>query len=654
MDPWFQTNSGSRIGNMVCGNGRASEMALGNWVLGNWAYSRMIGCRRFHLVLVGLLVLASGWGRLPAAAAQELAEQVAYRGPLDVVVAEDESWAVTANELSHSLSLIDLARQQVVSESRCAAGPAALVRLPGAELLVSCREAGCVERWRVVADSAGHWELQRVASVTTGFEPLGLAAEATGQRAYVGLLASGEVAEIDLRHNRLTRRLPLGQWPRSLALSPDGRRLAVGLSGESLIAVVDTASGERLYEEPLSGGINFGHMRCSQDGLHVYIPWMIYRSNPITKDNIRRGWVLASRVARLRLDGPAYRQAIALDVPRRAVADPHGLALTPNEHRLAVSSAGTHELLVYRLGDLPFVGAGGPGDLIDERLLRDDDLFYRIELGGRPLGLQAGGDNRTVFVANHTLDALQIVDLEERRLSGTISLGIQPDDPQQQLVHRGRELFHDAGRSLDQWYSCHSCHLDGGSNAKAMDTWNDGTELTAKTVLPLNGVTQTGPWTWHGWQQDLDASIQNSLVSTMQGAAGNAEEVSALRAYLDSLRLPPNPYQAETTPAASAARQRGEKLFLSAAVGCAQCHAGPHFTDGEIHDVGLAGSSDKYQGYNTPSLRGAYSRVRFLHDGRARSLYEVLTKWHDPAEIGGGAELNDQQLDDLIAYLKSL
>ena len=30
---------------------------------------------------------------------------------------------------------------------------------------------------------------------------------------------------------------------------------------------------------------------------------------------------------------------------------------------------------------------------------------------------------------------------------------------------QGEAIFYDARRSLDQWYSCHSCHYDGGSNA---------------------------------------------------------------------------------------------------------------------------------------------------------------------------------------------
>ncbi len=571
-----------------------------------------------------------------------------YRGPVDVVLLEQEKWCVTANELSNSVSLVSLDDLRVAHEVTCGARPAALARLNESELLVSCTNAGTIERFKL-----DNGQLLKVATIHVGFEPLGIAVDQKRQTAFVGLVAVGEIAQLDLTTNQFVRRFPSGKWPRYLTLSPDGSRLVVGLSGEGAVAVHDAQTGEQLYAEPLSGGINLGHLQCSADGEYAYFPWMVYRTNPITENNIQRGWVLASRVARVRLDGPSYREAISLDVPRRAVADPHGIAISPDETRMVVTSSGTHELLVYRLNDLPFVGVGGPGDLIDRRLTQDQDRFYRIELGGRPMAVRAMSDDNRFVVVNHTLDQLQIVDLNERGIAGVVNLGEPPQDAQSQVVHRGMELFYDAGRSLDQWYSCASCHLDGGSNARAMDTWNDGTELTVKTVPSLTHVTETGPWTWHGWQTDLRESIQNSFTDTMQGRPGTDEDVLALQSYLATLAERPSPFlNADGSLTESA--ERGRLLFESDDVGCAQCHSGTRFTDGMVHDVGLGSESDKYDGYNTPSLVGTHRKVRYLHDGRAKSLEQVLTKYHKPEEIGGGTALTDEQLRDLVDYLKSL
>ncbi len=579
------------------------------------------------------------------AAEPNLVSRAMYRGPVDLYLSEDESWAVTVNEISGTVSLTDLSTASVLDEAEVGNKPGGLCHCSSNEFLVSSRFTGEVHRFKV-----RDGRLEQLAKIVVGFEPLGIACHE--DVAYVGLQATGEIAVLDLKKNVLSHRFAVGKWPRYLTISEDGQRLAVGLSGQSEICVVSTETEEVLYEEPLSGGINIGHLEISNDGKQVYFPWMVYRTNPINVRNIQLGWVLASRIARIRMDGPQYREAISLDVPRMAVADPFGIAKTPNEHRLAVTSSGTHELLVYRLRDLPFIGTGGPGDLIDRRLMQDPDLFYRIELTGRPMGMQAASDNETVYIANHLLDAIQVVNLESREVVREIPLGRQPKEAKEKMLHRGMEIFYDAERSLDQWYSCHSCHQDGGSNAKAMDTWNDGTARTTKTVLPLAGVEHTAPWTWHGWQRDLNDSLQKSFVSTMQGKEASKEDLQALRVYLGSLETPPNPFKENQKDADSV--RRGKELFTSSSVGCSDCHSGALFTDGLKHDVGMIRDSDKYDGYNTPSLVGVYRKARWLHDGRAKTLAKVFEKWHRPDEIGGGAELTEQQIADLVAYLKTL
>src|SRR2546423_11011523 len=111
---------------------------------------------------------------------------------------------------------------------------------------------------------------------------------------------------------------------------------------------------------------------------------MAYGTNPTAAGTSRFGWALASRIARVRLDGPARREAMSLDPQGKAIADVDGLALTSDESRLVVSAAGTHELLVYRTDSLPLKDYGGT-DHIDPQLLKDADRFYRIELGHPPM-----------------------------------------------------------------------------------------------------------------------------------------------------------------------------------------------------------------------------------------------------------------------------
>jgi cytochrome c peroxidase len=186
-----------------------------------------------------------------------------------------------------------------------------------------------------------------------------------------------------------------------------------------------------------------------------------------------------------------------------------------------------------------------------------------------------------------------------------------------------------------------------------MDTLNDGRFGNYKVVLSLRNVAHTGPWTWHGWQTDLTAAAKKSLVDTMLGPPPSDEDTKAVVAFMSTIEPPPNPFR---TPAGdlSDAAKRGEEVFNSRKAGCARCHPAPFYTDGKIHEVGTGEKGDVYKGYNPPSLIGAYDRPLFLHDGRAKSFDQLLKGPHNPDLLNGRGPLTDDELADLVAYLKSL
>ncbi|MCC7536193.1 MAG: YncE family protein [Deltaproteobacteria bacterium] len=172
-------------------------------------------------------------------------------------------------------------------------------------------------------------------------------------------------------------------------------------------------------------------------------------------------------------------------------------------------------------------------------------------------------------------------------------------------------------------------------------------------------------------------------------------------------RLPPNPNQ----PLETAAAARGRLLYERAEVGCATCHplpittiaSAPAFSpaglpvrlppvitptlapDGSIADTVTQGFRDTFtvatigsteQGpegmhIGIPQVRGIWDRAdRFYHDGRARSLREALLTPNHPALLpgehgfnerygvidthGGTSQLTPEQVDDLIAFLRTL
>ncbi|MCE9607569.1 MAG: beta-propeller fold lactonase family protein [Planctomycetia bacterium] len=577
------------------------------------------------------------------------------RSPVDLQLTSDERYLVTANQSSNSLSLVDVAAGRVVAEVPCGEHPTSLAMLPGGRrVLVACMYSGTVELYEIAAPlltkPAG---LKQVGTIDVGMHPAGLAVAPGGAKAYVSLSASAQVAELDLKKMELTKKIDVARWPRQMAISADGKRLAVSTSGDQTVSVVDLAAGKLDFQHRTGGGINIGQLEIDKAGKQVYFPWVIYRQFPITQGNIRLGWVLATRIARGLLAKNEYREAISLDVPGLAMSDPHGFAFTPNQEWMVCSAAGTHELLAYRLADQKFMSVGGPGDLGDPKVYRDPEKFFRVPLAGRPMNIRAAKDNKRIFVANYLGNSVQIVDLKKREVAKTISLG-GPAEPS--LARTGHAIFLDARRSLDQWYSCYSCHWEGGPNSTVMDTLNDGSDRTFKTVPSLANVARTAPWTWHGWQKDIHAAMRKSLQDTMLGPEPTDDDVAALVAYFDGVHAPPNPYAAAAAKDTGLATvvERGRAVFEGAKAGCARCHKGDHFTDGQIHDVGLGDAKDVYQGFNTPSLVGVYQRVRLLHDGRAKSLEEVLTGDHDPEKVTGKGTLTPEERGDLIEYLKTL
>src|SRR5207302_8941541 len=102
------------------------------------------------------------------------------------------------------------------------------------------------------------------------------------------------------------------------------------------------------------------------------------------------------------------------------------------------------------------------------------------------------------------------------------------------------------------------------------------------------------------------------------------------------------------------AARRGEKVFRGATAGCARCHPAPTFSDGRTHDVGTGERGDIYRGYNPPSLRGLHRRILLLHDGRARTLENLLEGHHAPERVTRRGKLSERDQADLVAYLRSL
>jgi YVTN family beta-propeller protein len=579
---------------------------------------------------------------------------VGYRTPVDVACLVDGR-LVTANAAAGTVSLVDPERGPL-DEIAVGARPTAVAASATGEVVASVREAGDL----VVLGIDGDRLVER-GRVHLGFEPWHAALSPDGARAYVPLSACGRLAVVDVAARRVVESIEVGKLPRFVAVAPDGGTIAVACSEGAAIVLVDADSLTVRDRAPFKG-LNLGELAFAPDGATIYFAWTYDGGSHPSPGNIRRGWVTGSRLGRLRLprgeDDEGGLDGLTLDVPGRAVGDVLGVEVLADGGTVLMTAGGSHELLRLATGDLPWTQISGL-EVMDPRLAADGSRFSRVEIGGRPLGMTLERRSGRVWIANGLSDTLQAVApggaSEKWTTVATVSVAALagPADPAAELARRGEAIFHDARRSLDQWYSCHTCHYEGGGSTITFDTRNDGSIGTYKTVLPLWGVAETGPWTWHGWQTDLTQSLEKSLVESMQGPQPSADDVTALAAYLGTLRPPPSPFR-RADGGLDTAAERGRALFASARAGCTTCHGGEHLTSGETYDVGLGRSGDRYPTFSPPSLLGVFRKTRLLHHGKARSLADVLTRFHGPEKVSGTPPLDPDEVADLVAYLESL
>ena len=93
------------------------------------------------------------------------------------------------------------------------------------------------------------------------------------------------------------------------------------------------------------------------------------------------------------------------------------------------------------------------------------------------------------------------------------------------------------------------------------------------------------------------------------------------------------------------------KFFYGIGTGCSDCHAGPNWTRSgtdrhlELVDVGTGIQAD------VPSLINVWETAPYLHDGRAKTLRDVLTTHNPDDRHGKTSHLTLQQIDDVLAFL---
>ncbi|MDF1702913.1 MAG: cytochrome c peroxidase, partial [Planctomycetota bacterium] len=207
---------------------------------------------------------------------------------------------------------------------------------------------------------------------------------------------------------------------------------------------------------------------------------------------------------------------------------------------------------------------------------------------------------------------------------------------------------------------------------------------------------------------ELGARYDEALAAAFGNRKVNAQRIArAIAAYcrsLESTTAPYDRYMAGDADALSASAKRGLALFRGRA-GCAQCHTmdgeHPAFTDFDFHNTGVVWNRltskqralvarhdetfrrkrddlempkgpdegrarvstrrDDLRAFKTPTLRDVSRRGPYMHDGRFKTLTDVVSYYArgaspDPAKTSHvkAFEAGARDIDDLVAFLESL
>lgn len=206
------------------------------------------------------------------------------------------------------------------------------------------------------------------------------------------------------------------------------------------------------------------------------------------------------------------------------------------------------------------------------------------------------------------------------------------------VTNAGHTLFH---KTTSSFMACAACHPEGGEDGRV---WNFAPIGPRRTQNLRGGILATAPFHWDGDMTDLPKLMNTVFVGRMGGQQLASSDVSAIAGWLDA-----QPTVPKAAPADPQAVARGQQLFADAAVGCASCHSGAHFTNNQSAPVGTGGT------FQVPSLIEVGLRAPYMHNGCASTL---LARF-DP-KCGGGeqhgktGQLSSGQLADLVSYLQTL
>ncbi len=492
-------------------------------------------------------------------------------------------------------------------------------------------------------------------SIDVGYYPNAICVNKQGTRAWVANRFSNDVSVIDLSKRKEVKCLPMIREPKSLALSPDEKLLAVGnylplqSSLESpvtaRVTLVDTERDAVVEHIPLSDGTqSIEDVRFSKNGDLIFVTHVLSRYFfPTTQ--LERGWMNTNAVSLINVSAKKYYTTLLLDDIYLGAANPCGMTLSADGDKLFVATSGTHELIAVSLPPVleKIRQQANPADLANNLTFLSDHKV-RIPTNGKGARYVVIQDNK-LFVSNYFSGGLTVVDANAPAERRFIKLG---NEPEPDKVRKGELYFADASLCFQNWQSCITCHPGVRADGLNWDLMNDGIGNPKNTksmlyshVTPPNMIT--------GIRANAEIAVRAGI-HHIQFAERPEEDAVCIDEYLKSLRPVPSPYLVNGK--LSKLAKQGEALYAQA--GCNSCHNGAYLTDGKMYNVGTGIEEYTDVPFDTPTLKEIWRTAPYLYNGSAVTIKDVITKFNKNDKHGETSKMSEQEIEALAQYILSL
>ncbi len=298
-----------------------------------------------------------------------------------------------------------------------------------------------------------------------------------------------------------------------------------------------------------------------------------------------------------------------------------------------------------------------------------------------------------------------LVDMTPYKLSQNLGfpIAVIPDDNKMYLerVLLGKRLFFDT-RLSNNGESCHTCHKpEYGFSINGVSAFDKN-----QTSLPLINLAWYENFFWNGRTKatleevmmieltkrfDTDVNKIRAVedyrkqFSMYYGVSEITKEVmaKAMAQYMRALTSTNTKYDRylKGIEQLTAEENAGRNLFFTEKADCFHCHVVSVLTDNQMHNTGLdslyskeidkghfnvTGDPKDLGKFRTPNLRNVALRTDYMHDGRFKTLEEVVEFYNsgvrmvsniDPIMTKPGKEnglnLTDAEKKHLVAFLKT-